>query len=286
MCRNDENDTGRHFASFLRKREFVVVEATLSSKWSSAMTFVRLARGARAACTMGSGWCARRARLRRLAAMLGAMLLAGTVNAAQAGGEAPVVLVVGDSLSAAYGMALEEGWVAGLGRRLAERGFPHRVVNASISGDTTRGGVSRLADSLRRHRPAIVVLALGANDGLRGLPLDHTRENLATMVRRARATGARVLLLGMRIPVNLGAYADAFHALYADLAAEYGLALVPFFLEGVGDRSELMQADGLHPRARAQPLLLENVWRGLRPLLEPAADPVPGPESGSGSDLG
>ena len=219
----------------------------------------------------------RAVRVGGLGAVLGAMLLAGATGAPLARAEAPVVLVVGDSLSAAYGMALEEGWVASLRRRLAERGFPHRVVNASISGDTTRGGMSRLPDALRRHRPAIVVLALGANDGLRGFPLDHTRANLAAMVVEARRARARVLLLGMRVPVNLGVYAEAFHALYADLAAEHGLALVPFFLEGVGDRSELMQADGLHPRAEAQSLLLRNVWRGLRPLLGPAPLPASDP---------
>ena len=210
------------------------------------------------------------ARIRRLGLLLGALLLAGAAGALRSEEDAAAILVVGDSLSAAYGMALEEGWVAGLERRLGERALPYRVVNASISGDTTRGGVSRLPDALRRHRPAIVVLALGANDGLRGFPLDHTRANLAAMVRESRAAGARVLLLGMRVPVNLGVYADVFHALYAEIALEHGVALVPFFLEGVGDRSELMQADGLHPRAEAQPRLLENVWSGLAPLLEPA----------------
>ena len=221
------------------------------------------ARERRGACVPGRGLGA---------LLLGALLLAGAARAAE--DAARVILVVGDSLSAAYGMALDEGWVAGLERRLAARGLPYRVVNASISGDTTWGGLARLPGALQRHRPVLLILALGANDGLRGLPLDHTRRNLSAMVRAARESGARVLLLGMRVPVNLGLYAEAFHALYESVAAEHRVALVPFFLEGVGDRSELMQADGLHPRAEAQPRLLENVWTGLRPLLEPPPGPA------------
>ena len=230
----------------------------------------RLTRGARTGRAARPRRGPRSAGRRLFGLLLGALLLASAAGALRSEEDAAAILVVGDSLSAAYGMALEEGWVAGLERRLGERGLPYRVVNASISGDTTRGGVSRLADALRRHRPAIVILALGANDGLQGFPLDHTRANLAAMVRESRAAGARVLLLGMRVPVNLGVYDDAFHALYAEVALKHGVALVPFFQEGVGDRSELMQADGLHPRAEAQPRLLENAWSGLGPLLEPA----------------
>ena len=179
----------------------------------------------------------------------------------------PVILIVGDSLSAAYGMALERGWVALLRARLATERPTHRVVNASISGDTTQGGLNRLSDALQRHRPAMVVIELGANDGFRGFPLDHTRDNLDEMVRRCRAADARVLLVGMRLPVNFGPYADAFHAMYAEIASDAGVALVPFLLDGVGDRPELLQADGVHPTSEAQPRLLENVWEHLEPLL-------------------
>ncbi|MDX1433888.1 MAG: arylesterase [Gammaproteobacteria bacterium] len=192
-------------------------------------------------------------------------LLGATPGLALAEG---VILVVGDSLSSAYGMDAREGWVALLEQRLDARGAGYRVMNASISGDTTAGGVSRLPRALESHDPDVVVIELGGNDGLRGIPLEETRSNLARMVELAKAHGARVLLLGMRLPPNYGPmYTKRFHEIYADLAEANGVARVPFFLEGVGGVRELMQDDGIHPRPEAQGRLLENVWPHLEPLL-------------------
>jgi acyl-CoA thioesterase-1 len=181
---------------------------------------------------------------------------------------APVVLVFGDSVSAGYGLRVEEGWVALLQGRLQAQGYGYRVVNASVSGETTAGGLTRLPRALKVHRPEIVVLELGGNDGLRGLPLGEVRRSLDGMIRAARASGARVLLVGMRLPPNYGgAYVDGFHAIFGDLAKRYDLPLVPFLLEGVALDAALMQADGIHPTAAAQPRLLDNVWPVLKPLL-------------------
>ena len=178
------------------------------------------------------------------------------------------VLVLGDSLSAAYGIPREAGWVELLAQRLAARTPPLTLVNASVSGETSAGGLTRLPAVLKTHRPRLLVLALGANDGLRGLPPADTARNLEAMIRLARAGNVRVLLVGMRLPPNYGsAYTAKFQALYAQLAQRHRLALVPFLLEGMADRRERFQADGLHPDAQAQPVLLENVWRGLKPLL-------------------
>ncbi len=189
-------------------------------------------------------------------------------------GSAPVILVVGDSLSAEYGLARGTGWVALLERRLQEGRRTARVVNASVSGDTTAGGRSRLAALLERHRPALVVLELGGNDALRGLPLETTRDNLRAMIRASRDAGARVLLLGMDMPPNYGErYRAQFRAVYTDLAREEKVALVPFFLAGVADGAQaatLFQADRIHPNERAQPILLDNVWPAIRPLLPPS----------------
>lgn len=172
----------------------------------------------------------------------------------------------GDSLSAAYGLRADQGWVALLEKRVADRGY--RVVNASVSGETTAGGRARLARALEQHRPSIVVLELGGNDGLRGLPVGPTAANLDSMVTTIRAAGAKVLLLGIRIPPNYGsAYADRFSQMYTDIASRYKLPLVPFLLEGVALKPELMQADGVHPRAEGQPRVAENVWAKLSPLL-------------------
>ncbi|ROR35199.1 arylesterase [Inmirania thermothiophila] len=201
--------------------------------------------------------------MRRLPLIVLALVLA----AAGAGGR-PVLLVLGDSLSAGYGLAPGQGWVDLLGRRLAERGYPHRVVNASVSGETSGGGLERLPALLARHRPAVVVVELGGNDGLRGLGLERTRANLAAVVRRARAAGARVLLVGMRLPPNYGPlYTRRFAALYREIARDEGVPLVPFLLEGVALAPGMMQADGIHPTAAAQPRLLDNVWPHLEPLL-------------------
>lgn len=181
----------------------------------------------------------------------------------------PVILVLGDSLSAGYGVAVDSTWVALLQRRLASQGYDYRVVNASVSGETTGGARSRLPRALELHRPQVVVLELGGNDGLRGLPLRQVRENLESLIGQAQATGAKVVLVGMRMPPNYGAaYADQFHALYGELARKYRTPLVAFFLEGVAVDERLMQADGIHPNAQAQPRLLENLWPALKSTLQ------------------
>jgi len=178
------------------------------------------------------------------------------------------VLVVGDSLSAGYGMRRDEAWPALAAARIAAQGLDWQVANASISGDTTASGRSRLAAALARHRPALVVIALGANDALRGLPIDAMRDNLRAMIREARAARARVLLVGMDMPPNYGeAFRQQFRATFAGLAATERVPLVPFLLEGFATRRELFQADGIHPAAAAQPLILDNVWPALKPLL-------------------
>jgi acyl-CoA thioesterase-1 len=192
------------------------------------------------------------------------------VGPAAARADAPVILVVGDSLSAAYGIRLEQGWVALLQARLEAEGYGHRVVNASASGETTGGALARLPRALARHRPAAVILELGGNDGLRGLPIGDVRGNFEDLIRLSREAGAGVLLIGMRIPPNYGpAYTQTFHELYGDLARQHRLPLVPFFLDGIALDDSLMQDDGLHPAASAQPKLLELVWPELKPLLKP-----------------
>ncbi len=192
------------------------------------------------------------------------MLLSGAALAA------PKILVFGDSLAAAYGIAERRGWVALLAERLGRERLDYIVVNASISGETTAGGRARLAAALEAHRPAVLVLELGSNDGLRGLPVAAMRENLAAMIGQARKAGARVLLVGMRLPPNYGPdYTRAFEAAFAELAQRHGAALVPFLLEGLGERLELFQGDRIHPTEAAQPAILDNVWRGLAPLLRP-----------------
>lgn len=182
--------------------------------------------------------------------------------------DSPVILVMGDSLSAAYGIAVERGWVRLLAQRLEQEGVPARVVNASISGETTQGGVTRMPAELARSKPSVVILELGANDGLRGQSLDAMRDNLRQMIRLSKASGAKVLVLGMRIPPNYGPqYGERFHHTFDAVAGEARVPVVRFFLEKVALRPELIQADGLHPIAEAQPLLLETVWPALRPLL-------------------
>jgi len=175
---------------------------------------------------------------------------------------------MGDSLSAGYRIRLSEGWVALLEKRLAAEHLPHRVINASISGETTSGGRNRLPQALRKHQPEIVIIELGANDGLRGLPLSLMRENLRWMINAAQQNNARVLLLGMRLPPNYGPrYTRNFTQVFAELARQYKTGLVPFFLEGVATHTTLMQNDGLHPNAAAQGRLLDTVWPHLLPLL-------------------
>ena len=183
---------------------------------------------------------------------------------------APTILVLGDSLSAGYGIDVRDGWVNLLAQRLRKQGYPHTVVNASISGETTAGGFTRLPAALQRHRPEVVILELGANDGLRGLSLAQTRANLESMIKAAQAAGGRVLLVGIHLPPNYGPeYTRKFRGVYDDLVRRYRLAYAPFLLEGVALTPGLMQADGLHPRASAQPRLLDNVWPYLEPLLKP-----------------
>jgi acyl-CoA thioesterase-1 len=176
---------------------------------------------------------------------------------------------MGDSLSAGYGINPEQSWVSLLQKRLQSEGYEYEVVNASVSGETTEGGLHRLPRALELHHPQIVMLELGANDGLRGLPLAGTRENLEKMIAASRALGATVILMGMRIPPNYGPrYTDEFMKLYTDLAKRDSLAFIPFFLRSVVTDRSLVQADGLHPTAEAQPKLLDTVWPDLKPLLK------------------
>ncbi|MCL4792753.1 MAG: arylesterase [Gammaproteobacteria bacterium] len=187
------------------------------------------------------------------------------VPATQATAGNPTVLVVGDSLSAGYGMSEPESWVSLLRDRLAAEGYGYEVVNASLTGDTTGSGLKRLPRALALHRPAIVIIELGGNDGLRGTPIRVMRDNLAEMIELSREAGAEVILAGMQIPTNYGrSYTEAFTAVYPELARKYGVDLVDFFLERVALDLELIQPDGIHPTAEAQPLLLDNVW----PVLE------------------
>ena len=181
---------------------------------------------------------------------------------------ARTVLVFGDSLSAAYGLATEQGWVHLLGVRASRAGFDTRVVNASVSGETTAGGVRRLPDALRRHQPSIVVIELGANDALRGQPIAAIRANLERMIRMVRDANAQPVLVGIMIPPNYGIdYANEFRELFPSLARRHGIPLVPFLLEGVADRPDMFLPDQLHPSAAAQERLLDNVWKTLEPLL-------------------
>lgn len=178
------------------------------------------------------------------------------------------IVVFGDSLSAAYGLRPEQGWVALLDKRLRDQGYGYEVVNASISGETTSGGLQRLPRTLQLDRPGILVLELGANDALRGLPLSVSRENLSKMVELAQQAGARVLLVGMRIPPNYGPrYTADFVRMYADLSARYHLALVPFLLESVALDPARMQEDGMHPNANGEPAVLDTLWPQLEPIL-------------------
>lgn len=178
------------------------------------------------------------------------------------------IMVLGDSLSAAYGIEISQGWVRLLQSQLEKLGFAHRVVNSSISGDTTRGGLARLAQALDDVRPSIVIVALGGNDGLRGLALAETRSNLVAIIKTIIRYEARVLLVGIRLPPNYGpAYTQQFEAIFVELSEQFSSPLVPFLLEGVAEDPSLMQLDGLHPRAEAQPALLDNVWPYLEFLI-------------------
>jgi acyl-CoA thioesterase-1 len=181
----------------------------------------------------------------------------------------PKILIFGDSLSAAYGLSQQEGWAALLQKKLNEERYQYDVVNASVSGETTSGGLSRLNTALAETQPAIIILELGANDGLRGLPLSAMNANLSTMIKQSKKNKAKVLLLGMKIPPNYGPrYAQSFSLTYSQLSKDHKVSLVPFMLENVAARPDLIQQDGLHPNALGQPIILENVWPHLQSLLK------------------
>ena len=196
------------------------------------------------------------------------MVLAGLALAASTTWAARNILVFGDSLSAGYGIPQDAAWPSLLAKRLEQNRLDYSVTNASISGETTSGGRTRLAAALDKTQPAVVVIALGANDGLRGLPVKTMRDNLAAMAEAAQKKNARVLIVGQRLPPNYGPYATQFHEAFAAVAKEKKTALVDFLLDGVATRPELFQADNLHPTAEAQPMLLDTVWQGLAPLLK------------------
>lgn len=196
------------------------------------------------------------------------LLLAGLLLLAPAARAAPTILIYGDSLSAGYGIRQDAAWPALLLRRLQEKSLDYSVVNASISGETSSGGRARIDAALSKYSPKVVVVALGANDGLRGLPLGQLRDNLTAIVASAQRQKARVLLVGQRIPPNYGAYASAFQQVFGEVARTRKTALVDFLLDGVATQPQLFQSDNLHPTAEAQAQLLDNVWRGLAPLLE------------------
>lgn len=199
----------------------------------------------------------------RIVLLLFALLFTATPALA-----ARTILVMGDSLSAGYGIRPDQAWPSLLAARLAEKRLDYSVANLSISGETTAGGRARLPDALRQHKPAIVVIALGANDGLRGLPLAQMRDNLAAMLDAARAAGARTLLIGMRLPPNYGPYAAEFDAAFRDTAALKKSAYFDFLLAPIAAERRYFQADNLHPTADAQPLILDAVWLRLQPLLK------------------
>jgi acyl-CoA thioesterase-1 len=188
---------------------------------------------------------------------------------------ARTVMVFGDSLSAAYNLSAEQGWVHLIGDRIARSHLPWRVVNASVSGETTAGGLRRIAEDLKRHKPSVVVIALGANDALRGQPVAGMRSNLEQMIRLAREARAAPVLVGLMIPPNYGIdYAAEFRDMYAALAAREKIPLVPFLLEGIADNPDMFQRDQLHPTAAAQPRIADNVWPALEPLLKKSDPPL------------
>ncbi|WP_341678783.1 arylesterase [Niveibacterium sp. SC-1] len=190
------------------------------------------------------------------------MLWSGVCHAAD-------ILVFGDSLSAGYGLRADQAWPALLQRKLGKEGYKQQVINASVSGETTAGGKTRLPTALAQHKPRVVVIELGANDGLRGLPIKLMTDNLGAMARTAQEAGAKVVIIGMRLPPNYGpSYTEKFQQSFGAVAKTEGASLVPFLLEGFAQKRDLFQADGVHPIAEAQPLIVENVWGVLKPLLK------------------
>ena len=209
----------------------------------------------------------------RFAHPLGAALLLCLLALSSLSASARTLLIVGDSISAGWGVELEQGWVSLLQQRLAEREMAAAVVNASVSGETSSGGLARLPALLEAHQPDLLMIELGGNDGLRGTPLATMQQNLSQMIELGQAAGADVLLLGMRIPPNYGPRCtQGFEQVFVDLAAQYRVPLMPFFLEGVAGDPALMQDDGIHPRAEAQSQLLENAWPLLADWLDSAGD--------------
>ena len=183
--------------------------------------------------------------------------------------ESPTILILGDSLSAGYGIDVDQSWAALLQQRLEEQGYEHRVVNASISGETTEGGATQVENAIETFSPELIILALGGNDGLRGFPPARIKENLSNIALSAKASGADVVLLGIRIPTNYGArYTSAFEAVYPAVAEELDILWIEFFMEGVALNDELLQADRIHPNAKAQPILLDNAWPIIRATLD------------------
>ena len=178
------------------------------------------------------------------------------------------IVVLGDSISAAYGINTNQGWVSLLQTRLKQQGYPHRVFNASISGDTTRTGLNRLKPILKKNTPEIVIIALGGNDGLRGLPFDEIRSSISKIITLSQQGGSKVILTGVRLPPNYGAaYNSRFKQLFQSISDRYNVILVPDSLKNIAEHSELMQADGIHPTVAAQVIILDNIWAGLEPLL-------------------
>lgn len=216
--------------------------------------------------------------------LAGCALAAALAPLPAIGAAAPTILVVGDSISAAYGLPSGQGWVDLLQRKLTNEGFAYRVVNASITGDTTAGGRSRIGAALQAHKPEIVIIELGGNDGLRGAALAPVRANLEFMVDAVQKAGARAVLVGMQLPPNYGAsYVRQFAALYSDVAKARNAGYVPFILQGFGDRPELFQADRIHPTVQAQPLMVENVWPELSRFLTRV--PTLGPTQGQSQSV-
>jgi acyl-CoA thioesterase-1 len=197
-----------------------------------------------------------------------------TSTSVQAGKHSPpVLMVIGDSLSGAYGINIDEGWVALLQHQLANEGHDYAVINASVSGDTTRTGLGRIDAALQAHKPVIVIVALGGNDGLRGLAFTEIESSLASIIEHSEQSNAQVLLVGVRLPPNYGPeYNQQFAALYRRLSDRFEVPLVPRMLDQVADHRDLLQADGIHPTAEAQPRIMQNVWTGLEPLLQEPAD--------------
>ena len=202
------------------------------------------------------------------AAVIGSGLMSPA--AVHAAAKAPsTILVLGDSLSGAYGLNADEGWVALLQQQVTKHGYNYKVINASVSGDTTRTGLSRIKPALETHQPDILIIALGGNDGLRGLPFTEIESSLTSIIELGQAQGTELLLVGVRLPPNYGqAYTDRFAALYQRLADEYRIPLVAKMLDQVADKPELMQQDGMHPTAEAQPQVMLNVWTALKPILD------------------